>query len=473
MSSNLQALSELTSRYAKIFRRAWRVRKQLDTQSRLPHEAHFLPASLALQETPVSPAPRVFMWLIITFAGLAVLWASFGKIDIVASAPGKIVPNDRTKVIQPAETAVVKKIYVMDGQQVKRGELLLELDTTATTADIIKTREALTAAQLDAARSTALIKALESGRQPVINPAPNFPVNIQAEAQLLVSGQYSEMQSKLAALDADTMKRRAELQTTREIVSKLVQTSPIAARRAEDFKRLTEQNFVSQHAYLERDQIRIEQAGDLATQKSRVVELQAAIDANIAQRNLMRAEFRRSILTTLNEATQKADSLQQELIKADQRGRLMRLTAPVDGTVQQLAMHTIGGVVTPAQAIMVIVPRDNLLEIEALVENKDIGFVNPGQVAEVKVETFPFTKYGTIDAKVISVSNDAIQDEKRGLVYHAKVLMKRATISVEGKQVNLSPGMAVTVEIKTGQRRVIDYFLSPLMQYSNESLRER
>ena len=113
------------------------------------------------------------------------------------------------------------------------------------------------------------------------------------------------------------------------------------------------------------------------------------------------------------------------------------------------------------------------MEIEALVENKDIGFVNPGQVAEVKVETFPFTKYGTIDAKVISVSNDAIQDEKRGLVYHAKVLMKRATISVEGKQVNLSPGMAVTVEIKTGQRRVIDYFLSPLMQYSNESLRER
>lgn len=473
MSSNLQALSELTSRYAKIFRRAWRVRKQLDTQSRLPHEAHFLPASLALQETPVSPAPRVFMWLIITFAGLAVLWASFGKIDIVASAPGKIVPNDRTKVIQPAETAVVKKIYVMDGQQVKRGELLLELDTTATTADIVKTREALTAAQLDAARSAALIKALESGRQPVINPTPNFPANIQAEAQLLVSGQYSEMQSKLAALDADTMKRRAELQTTREIVSKLVQTSPIAARRAEDFKRLTEQNFVSQHAYLERDQIRIEQAGDLATQKSRVVELQAAIDANIAQRNLMRAEFRRSILTTLNEATQKADSLQQELIKADQRGRLMRLTAPVDGTVQQLAMHTIGGVVTPAQAIMVIVPRDNLLEIEALVENKDIGFVNPGQVAEVKVETFPFTKYGTIDAKVISVSNDAIQDEKRGLVYHAKVLMKRATISVEGKQVNLSPGMAVTVEIKTGQRRVIDYFLSPLLQYSNESLRER
>lgn len=473
MSSNLRALGDLTSRYAKVFRRAWRVRKQLDTQSRLPHEAHFLPASLALQETPVSPAPRVFMWLIITFAVLVVLWASFGKIDIVASAPGKIVPNDRTKVIQPAETAVVKKIYVMDGQQVKRGELLLELDTTATTADIVKTREALTAAQLDAARSTALIVALESGRQPIINPISNIPSNIQAEAQKLVSGQYSEMQSKLAALDADTMKRRAELQTTREVVSKLVRTSPIAARRAEDFKRLTEQNFVSQHAYLERDQIRIEQEGDLATQKSRVVELEAAINANIAQRNLMRAEFRRTLLTTLNEATQKADSLQQELVKADQRGRLMRLTAPVDGTVQQLAMHTIGGVVTPAQAIMVIVPRDNILEIEALVENKDIGFVNPGQVAEVKVETFPFTKYGTIDAKVISVSNDAIQDEKRGLVYHAKVLMKRATISVEGKQVNLSPGMAVTVEIKTGQRRVIDYFLSPLMQYSNESLRER
>lgn len=151
----------------------------------------------------------------------------------------------------------------------------------------------------------------------------------------------------------------------------------------------------------------------------------------------------------------------------------MTLSAPVDGTVQQLAVHTVGGVVTPAQPLMVIVPKDNPIEVEAYVENKDIGFVNEGQEAVVKVETFPFTRYGTIAARVTHVSNDAVNDEKRGLVFPARVNLARATIQVENKRVNLSPGMAVTVEVKTAQRRVIEYFLSPLLQYSDESLRER
>lgn len=151
----------------------------------------------------------------------------------------------------------------------------------------------------------------------------------------------------------------------------------------------------------------------------------------------------------------------------------MTLTAPVDGTVQQLAVHTVGGVVTPAQPLMMIVPKDNMIEVEAYVENKDIGFVNPGQAAVVKIETFPLTKYGTIEAKVTHVSNDAVNDEKRGLIFPARVNLARSTIQVENKTVNLSPGMAVTVEVKIAQRRVVEYFLSPLMQYKDESLRER
>ena len=151
----------------------------------------------------------------------------------------------------------------------------------------------------------------------------------------------------------------------------------------------------------------------------------------------------------------------------------MTLVAPVAGSVQQLAIHTVGGVVTPAQPLMVIVPKDNPLEVEAFVENKDIGFVNAGQEAEVKIETFQYTKYGTLHAKVTNVSHDAINDEKRGLIYAARIKMERATIEVDGKRLNLSPGMAVTVEVKTGKRRVIEYFLSPFLQYKEESLRER
>ena len=236
---------------------------------------------------------------------------------------------------------------------------------------------------------------------------------------------------------------------------------------------MVSQNFISRHAYLEKEQLRIEQEADLATQRSRINELSAALQEGRSQRAALIAEAKRLALDSLNEAEQKSTTHSQELVKAESRGRLMTLTAPVDGTVQQLAVHTVGGVVTPAQPLMMVVPKDYPIEVEAYVENKDIGFVNPGQEAVVKIETFPFTRYGTIDARVSHVSHDAVNDEKRGLIFPARVNLARTTIQVEHKAVNLSPGMAVTVEVKTARRRVIEYFLSPLLQYKDESLRER
>ncbi len=191
------------------------------------------------------------------------------------------------------------------------------------------------------------------------------------------------------------------------------------------------------------------------------------------QRAELTAELRRATLDSISEGQRKAAALEQELLKADTRGKLMKLTSPVDGTVQQLAVHTEGGVMTPAQPLMMIVPRDDVLEVEAFLDNKDIGFVKAGQEAEVKIETFQYTKYGTIHARVMSVSHDAINDEKRGLIYSTRVKMDKSAILVDGTEVNLSPGMAVSVEIKTDKRRVIEYFLSPLMQHASESLQER
>jgi hemolysin D len=291
--------------------------------------------------------------------------------------------------------------------------------------------------------------------------------------QRVLEGQYAELAAKLARIDAESAKREAELTSTQQMVRKLEQTVPIAKQRAQDFRDLVARNFVSKHGYFEQEQNRIEQESDLATQRSRLNEIGAALTEARSQRTALQAETRRIALDTINEAEQKAATLVQELVKAAVRGRLTRLQAPVDGTVQQLAIHTVGGVVTPAQTLMVIVPTDNPLEVEAFLENKDIGFVNPGQEAEVKVETFPFTRYGTIHAKVTHVSQDAVSDEKKGLVYSARVLLQRSTMEVDGKTVNLTPGMAVTVEIKTGRRRLIEYFLSPLIQHTSESLHER
>ncbi|MDK9705185.1 MAG: HlyD family type I secretion periplasmic adaptor subunit [Sulfuritalea sp.] len=477
LTLRLQATFDLLKRYATIFSHVWKIRKELDPPPRLPHEAQFLPAALELQETPVSAAPRIVAWLLMAFALIAVLWAIFGKIDVVATAQGKIVPNEGSKLIQPIETAAVKAIHVVDGQSVKAGQVLVELDATMARADSTRTANDLTTARLQAARARGLLAALTSGKPPRVDAPAGIGAGIGieriAQEQRILDGQYGEYQARVSRIDAEIAKREAERRSTQEIVKKLEQTAPIARQRAEDFKGLVQKNFISKHGYLEKEQARIEQEADLETQKSRLKELAAAIDEAKGQRSSAVAETRRLALDTLNEAEQKATGYGQELVKTESRGRLMTLTAPVDGTVQQLAVRTVGGVVTEAQVLMVIVPKDDALEVEAFLENKDIGFVNAGQVAEVKIETFPFTKYGTIPASLVHVSRDAINDEKRGPIYSTRARLQRATMQVEDKTVNLSAGMAVTVEIKTGKRRVIEYFLSPLLQHGNESLRER
>jgi HlyD family type I secretion membrane fusion protein len=213
--------------------------------------------------------------------------------------------------------------------------------------------------------------------------------------------------------------------------------------------------------------------GQLAVKQSRIAEAQAAVAAAESRRRAVLAEFRGRIFTQLVEAEAHASSLEQDLIKAKERSRLQTLTAPVDGLVQQLAIHTIGGVVTPAQELMVIVPADSQFEIEAMVLNKDVGFVNEGQDVEIKVDSFPFTKYGTIDGRIKALSRDAVQDEDRGLIYPARVDMAKTTILVDDDYVQLGSGMAVTVEIKTGKRRLLEYLLAPLQRYQDESMRER
>ena len=469
----LHAVSDLLKRYAKVFRHAWSRRKETDSPNLQPHEAQFLPAALALRDTPVHPAPRITLWLIMAFALIAVLWAIFGRIDVVATAVGKIIPNDRTKVIQPMETAVVKAIHVRDGQEVKLGQVLVELDATSTTADSERLNSEALTARMEAIRAQAMLAALANGRPPKLGSASGADAARVINEQIQLNGQYQEYQARQLQLKSEITRRRAELQATQEQVTKLEQTVPIARQRAADYQRLVKENFVSQHGYLEREQARIEEEQDLASSRAKVAEIRAALAEAQQQQATLAAETRRQLLDQQNLAGQKAASLEQELVKADQRGRLMRLTAPVAGTVQQLAISTVGGVVTPAQPLMVIVPKDNILEVEAMLPNKDIGFVNPGQDAEVKVETFPFTKYGVLHGKITQVSSDAIQDEKLGLIYSTRVKLAKDTIQVENKTVRLSPGMAVTVEVKTGTRRVIEYFLSPLMQVSSESLRER
>ncbi|SFB49471.1 HlyD family type I secretion periplasmic adaptor subunit [Azotobacter beijerinckii] len=473
--SQPSATGALLHRYRSVWRQAWRNRRALDAPPRLAHEVQFLPAALALQEQPVHPAPRYIQWTIMAFAALALLWACIGEIDVVATASGKIVPSGKSKVIQPSEVAVVKAIHVRDGQPVKAGELLVELDAQITGADVERLKSDLLAAQVDNARATALLEAIRTRREPpsLAERLPQANPEQRLSAQRWLQGQYLELQSSLEQARAEIEQRTAEIQSAKASASTLQQALAISRRLASDYKELLNEQYMTRNAYLEKEQLRLDQERELAALQGRIVELTAARKAAESRHAGILAETRRAMLDLQHESEQRAAALIQELKKAEQRNRLMGLTAPVDGTVQQLDIHTPGGVVTAAQPLMVIVPRDEPVEVEALLENKDIGFVRPGQDVEIKVETFTFTKYGVVHGVVSSISNDAIEDEKLGLVYSARIQLKERHIRVNDQDIALSPGMAVRAEVKTDKRRVIDYFLSPLQQYVDESLDER
>lgn len=466
------AWTDLCKRYATVLTAAWRERKSWEGKRYRSEEAEFLPAALSLQQQAVSPAPRVAMWLLITFSVLALFWSVFGKVDIVATAQGKIIPSAGTQVVQPIGTAMVKAIHVREGQVVRAGDLLIELDGTISRAEQQRIVNELQTWNLQAARSEAMLAAIESGRPPALNGANAEPRALN-DAQRLAQAEFQALQAKLAGLAAEASRRQAEYQSTLALVRKLERTAPIARQRADSLKELAGDQYVARNTYLERERERIEQESDLQMQRSRLKEIEATIAEARQQQESLLADARHANLNRLNEGRQRAALLEQDLIKARQSERLTRLTAPVAGTVQQLAVRTVGGVVTEAQLLMLIVPEEYALEVEAFLENKDVGFVTSGQEAEVKIETFPYTKYGIVPGTVTSVSEDAINDEKRGLVYSMRVSLARATIAVNGSEIRLAPGMAVTAEIKTGRRRVIEYFLDPLMQYGQESIRER
>jgi hemolysin D len=435
-------------------------------------EAEFLAAALALQRTPPSPAPRIALWLISAFALIALIWTIFGKVDVVASAVGKVVPSGRSKPIQAIETASIKYIAVREGDAVHAGDVLIELDATATTADTDRIENEMISARLLTLRAQAMLAAQRSGQLTALH-ASDIPAARLTDGTRQLEGMLTEYRARLARLEADIERRQAELQSLQEAIRKLEKTLPITTRRAEDFKDLQARGYVSRHAWMEKEQARLDQEGELATQQSRLAEVRASLRETQGQRAALIAESRRQWLDAAEEGQQKSESLRQELLKASARNKLMQVVAPIDGTVQQLAINTVGGVVTPAQVLMLLVPNDQPMEIDARLENKDIGFVSAGQIVEVKVETFPYSRYGTLRGRVLHLSRDAINDDKVGLTYLAKIQLEKSSIEVNGREVPLQAGMAVTAEINTGRRRVIEYLMSPLLEHVHESMRER
>lgn len=481
-TSATHPLSALLRRYRDVLGLAWHHRAELAGPQRLRDEAAFLPAALSLQETPVHPAPRRLAWVLIALFLIALAWAWLGKIDIVAVAPGRIVVSERTKLVQPLEPSVVRRILVKDGDRVVAGQLLVELDPTAASADHGSVTEQAAEARRELLRASALLQALqtqETGALPVRAPHPpavDLAKLPGPERQALadqIGAEWGDLRARLARLDAETQRSRAELRVAQQAVARLEATLPLVRSREADYQALVKQGFMSTHATQDRQRERIDMERELATLSAREAEVQWQVTEAQAARQAGWAEAQRDLRDRESKARTLLVRLEQETTKAKQRQDLTQLRSPVAGTVQQLAVHTAGGVVTEAQPLMVIVPDGASVVAEVTLENKDIGFVSPGQPAEIKLETFLYTRYGTVPAQVQIVSMDAVQDEKKGAIYLATLQLAQASMEIEGPQTPLAAGMNLTAEIKTGKRRVIEYLLSPIQRASRESIRER
>jgi hemolysin D len=457
-------------------------------------ETEFLPAALEIIETPPSPATRLIAGSIISFLVIALLWAMFGSVDIIATAPGKIVSAGRTKIIQPLESGVVHAIHVQDGQRVKTGDVLIEIDTTVSAAERDRLQSDHMQAMLDVARLKA---ALNLDGDPLTSfVAPEGATETQIELQKsYLKNQVDEIRAKLSGHDNQIKQNEGNRDSVASTITKLTESIPYLEQRATARETLAKKGYGSKLDYLTTQQDLVEHQQELKVQQGKLAEAEGQLAALQEQRKQAEDEYKHTNLKDLSEAEQKEASTGAQLTQAAQKYRLQTLTAPVDGTVQQLAVHTEGGVVTPAQVLMSIVPTDSHLEIEAMVSNRDIGFVHDRQEAEIKIDTFNFTKYGLMHGQVQSVSHDSIQREKpadksdaqrhtgdesdtseptgQELVYSARITLDQTQMQIDDRLVDLEPGMAVTAEIKTGSRHVIEYLLSPLLRHKQQALRER
>ncbi len=450
---------------------AWRrERNAPKAMKRTRDEYEFQPGYLEIVERPPAPWARRTAIALTLFLLVVLLWSIVGRLDIHANATGRLLVSSHSKVIQSLEPGEIVAIHVRDGQKVKAGDVLIKLNPIGVEAELKERQEQLNFKRLELARLQALLTETPTEHFAVQESIPQAQVELAREHLVSI---WKEMVANLESLDGEMNVNQANQSARNADITELEKLLTNIKVRLEARRTLAASKLLPKVELLEQEKEKLEIERILSQQYAELAVLKAQYQVLEESRNRYLTKTRREYYDQLNEAQTAVAVMTQQLIKAGEKQRLQSLRAPVDGVVQQLAIHTLGGVVQSAQQLMVIVPDDTPLEAEVMVLNKDVGFVHAGQPVEIKVDSFPYTRYGTIRGKVAHVSKDAVKDEQLGLVFPAQIQMERSSIAVDEHEVPLQAGMSITAEIRTGERRVIDYLLSPLQQYQSEALRER
>lgn len=472
-------------------------------------DQEFLPAAIEILETPASPVRAAMIWLICLLAALSLIWAYFGKFDIVATAQGKIQPIGRVKVVQSEEPGRVIVANAVNGARVEKDAILIELNPTTAKAEERALALRLEALQAEIARRQTLNDVVGMWAQASAWERAGGPSNraikfseqtseiIQAREQQVYAAEIAKLVSTIANLRAQLGKGKAQTERLAGTIAAQQVFVATLAKRVSMRSKLVDAEAGSKAAMIDAQETLQEAERDLASQRGEAKEAEIALDVIKSEAASQFSQFLADNTQRLAEAQREADQTDQELAKANRKLSAMTIRSPETGVIQASAITTVGQVLSPGTELMRIVPSGQKLEIEAYLPNRDVGFVEAGQEAVIKVEAFPFTRYGILHGKVTRVATDAIPEpdarqteesssanlqtsvpfsnaqRMQNLVYPVVIEPVETDILVDGSAVPLSPGMAVTVEVKTGQRRILEYLFSPLAEVSSGAMKER
>jgi hemolysin D len=462
-------------------------------------DREFLPAALEILVTPPSPVAKSLLLAICALFFGALLWSYFGWMDIYAVAPGKIQPDGGSKVVQPVDAGKVVAIRVRNGSDVNAGDVLVELDPTESDADREAQARDFEAESAEAARRKAAIAAAQTeAMQPLpIAFAAGISEPVRRREEGVQAADLAQLRSTIEGFKSQRSEKAATKARLQSTIAERQKLLTLSKERVAMREKLDSLGVGSRAQTIEALQTYETQLTTDTDERGQILEAEAAMASLDGKIEQAVTQFIADQSQKMSEAEHKRDHAEQDLIKAQSKATHTALTAPISGTVQQLAVSSLGQVVSSGQPLLIIVPFDQPLEIRAMIANQDIGFVDVGQTAVVKVDSFPFTRYGTIDGIVEKVSRDAVDErdatelsdavnaarqqgatpgspaKTQNLVFPATIRLAKRSVDIGGKDVALMPGMAVTVEIKTGQRRAIDYLLSPLREVVSQTARER
>ena len=462
-------------------------------------DREFLAPALEILETPASPVRMAFLWIICALVIVGLAWAYFGRIDIIAAAQGKFQPTGRVKVIEPVETGRVAAIKVTNGASVAEGDVLIELDRSAAMADLAAAEHELASSHAETLRRQAALAAAQArafSPAPTIDwPADLAPALREREGRVLAAD-LGQLSATLAAFNAQRAQKSAERDMLLQTIATQKKLVSTLQERVDMRTRLVESQSGAKAAVIDATETLQYQQTQLASQQQQLASLSAGLNVIASDSERAVQTFLSDDAQKLSDAERRAEEARQRVAKAQAVIDHLTLRSPIAGRVQSSVIANLGQVVTGGQEIMRVVPQDSTLEIEAYVLNRDIGFVSVGQEAVVKIESFPFTRYGSIKAHVTRIARDAIPspdasaiegdparsaaaagyaggERMQNLVFSVELTPDVSTISVDGVDRPLTSGMAVTVELKTGSRRLIEYLFSPLVEVVSRAARER